>query len=62
MGDDAGWRDFLAAILEDYRTRNPEDKRDTKTILTSLMDFYVKEGLIKKGKNGKYLLPTILLD
>ena len=47
-------------MLADYRQKRPEDKRPDKEILTEMMDHFVKTGLIKKDKSGKYLVGRIV--
>jgi hypothetical protein len=54
------WCAALSVMLADYRQKRPEDKRPDKEILTEMMDHFVKTGLIKKDKSGKYLVGRIV--
>ena len=53
------WHTMLSGMIQNYRAENPEDTRSDEELLTSLMDHFVKHGLIEKTSDGKYLLPGI---
>ncbi len=53
------WESMLKHMLEDYRSKNPDDKRGDRELLDSLMDQFTKKGLIRK-ESGKYVIGDIL--
>jgi len=55
------WVVWLKSRIAEFRIINPNDERSDTELCESLMDHYVRSGLIKK-KNGKYQLPRILYD
>ena len=52
---------MLTHMLEEYRQGNPDDQRGDREVIESLMEHFVKEGVVKK-ENGKYILPELTHD
>jgi len=52
------WTQMLRAMLIDFREKHPNDTRSDWELLESLMEHFYEEGLVKKGTNGKYILPN----
>ncbi|HBR16827.1 MAG TPA: hypothetical protein DD725_04345 [Deltaproteobacteria bacterium] len=53
------WRRMLRAMFRAYRQKEPEDKRSDWELLTSLMNHFYESGLIRKSKDGRFILPDI---
>ena len=54
---------MLTIMLYHYKKKNPEDTRDDKTILTSLVDVMYKKGLVGfDPEDGKYILPSAIKE
>ena len=56
------WESMLRFMLSEYRTKNPSDKRSDLELVTSLMDYFFENALIKKSESEKYILPEITHD
>lgn len=56
------WAAMLGLMLKEYREGNPNDPRSDREILHSIMDHFVKTGVIKTDENGKYVVPEITHD
>jgi hypothetical protein len=53
------WEGMLRFMLADYRARRPDDPRSDRELLESLMERFVRSGLVEK-RDGKYVLPEIV--
>lgn len=55
------WYVWLRGRVDDFRKMHPDDKRTDVQLCESLMEHYVKSGLVKK-KNSKYQIPELKYD
>ena len=55
------WVRMLGGMLEDYRQKYPDDERGDTELLTSLMDYFVEKGELKK-EGEKYILGELKYD
>ena len=55
----AEWAAFLSVCLKTHRINCPEDSRSDYEVLSSIMEFFYKDGFVKK-KDGKYIVPKII--
>ena len=53
------WLQTLRVMVSDYRDKHPDDKRSDLELVESLMEHFYESGLVKKGADGKWLLPDI---
>lgn len=56
------WVEMLTDMLNQFRAKNPQDKRSDKELLESLMDHFFLKGRVGKDMNGKYIVPKIKED
>lgn len=55
------WYAILTHMVEEHRLDHPNDARDDVEIITDLMEYFVKSGLIRK-EDGKYIIPELTND
>lgn len=55
------WHSMLSHMLAEYRQGNPGDQRNDREVIESLMEHFVKEGIVKK-ENGKFILSELTHD
>jgi hypothetical protein len=54
------WTRMLEGMIATYRRRNPADYRTDRQLTESLMEHFARRGLVKKGWDGKYVVPKLI--